>query len=489
MKDKLKCEKVYYSGPIDTYYADLGLERLEYRGLDFERRVERNTTLQPLSVVNHPSLDVNYTRIVEYKHLLNQTSPHTIYFLEHSRADGEPYYPVPNEANQALYRKYQKMAEKETNVSFIGRLATYKYYNMDQAIYSAMKLFDKDTGYQYMPEGEPESIPEPDWSKPISLHSKLPSPKRRVVIDGKSLYYFSGGPEAMIQLCLSFKAFLPEGYLFWLDANEPNTQFHAAYNSSRSIPVIHSEDLIAGDILILPEIQPCPKDLVEKGVQVYIWLLAHKPDRGRLANGCKMFSHNFWLAGNHDSTPPDMAPVEIPTDWVVRPYVSETLKPRDWNSSDKKENLVLIDNDSPDEIRAAVEGFCQELGCNATVVIHFQRSALPDLFDRAKIVIDWCMRGSERMPLESSLRGAILVTSPCQCGSDFRDYPIPQRNVVSDAGDALKDAMKRILTNWEKEYEDNARFRQLYTDLNATTMMWETKTFYYSISGGSEYSE
>ena len=88
---------------------------------------------------------VDFTRIVEYKHMLNQTSDKTIYFIERSTDDGEPYYPVPNDENKNLYKRYQEMAEKEEGVTFVGRLANYKYFNMDDAILNALELFDKDT--------------------------------------------------------------------------------------------------------------------------------------------------------------------------------------------------------------------------------------------------------------------------------------------------------------------------------------------------------
>jgi UDP-galactopyranose mutase len=147
VKDTIKCGRLYYTGPVDTYFAHLGWPKLEYRSLDFERVVKKDTDyFQPASVVNHPQASSDFTRIVEYKHLLNQTSPHTIYFVERSKDGGEPYYPVPNEKNQELYRRYQKMAAKEKDVTFVGRLANYKYFNMDEAILNALELFDKDTG-------------------------------------------------------------------------------------------------------------------------------------------------------------------------------------------------------------------------------------------------------------------------------------------------------------------------------------------------------
>jgi UDP-galactopyranose mutase len=147
-KDRLKCKHTYYTGPVDTYFADLGWPKLEYRSLDFERKVVRDPPggyFQPAFVVNHPSTDDDYTRIVEYKHLLNQTSKDTVIFIERSKDGGEPYYPVPNDENKQLYAKYQDMASKEPNVTFVGRLANYKYFNMDQAILNALELFERDT--------------------------------------------------------------------------------------------------------------------------------------------------------------------------------------------------------------------------------------------------------------------------------------------------------------------------------------------------------
>merc|ERR1712010_449684 len=87
--------------------------------------------------VNYPHMRVPYTRIVEYKHKPNQPpecyeKKGTVIFKEYSMAEGDPYYPVPNPDNRALYEKYREMAEQEPGVAFVGRLASYKYFNMDQ---------------------------------------------------------------------------------------------------------------------------------------------------------------------------------------------------------------------------------------------------------------------------------------------------------------------------------------------------------------------
>ena len=146
IKDQITKEQiVIYTGPIDTYFADKGLEKLEYRSIYFHIERKMNTEYyQQYSVVNYPSSDTPYTRCVEYKHFLNQKSEHTVYVKETTTETGEPYYPVLNDRNKELYAKYQKMAEKEgDNIHFIGRLASYKYFNMDQAIKNSLDYYKK----------------------------------------------------------------------------------------------------------------------------------------------------------------------------------------------------------------------------------------------------------------------------------------------------------------------------------------------------------
>lgn len=137
----VNCE-VIFTGPIDAYFADSGLEKLEYRSIDFQIEHLSDNLYQPNSVVNYPQKDVPYTRIVEYKHFLNQESNGTVIVKETTSDEGEPYYPVPNKKNMDLYEKYRELAEKESRVHFVGRLANYKYFNMDAAILNALEFFD-----------------------------------------------------------------------------------------------------------------------------------------------------------------------------------------------------------------------------------------------------------------------------------------------------------------------------------------------------------
>ena len=138
-----KYDSVFYTGPIDTYFSDAGYDKLEYRSLRFEEETLDMDIFQPLGQINYPSLEQSFTRIIEYKHFLNQQIPgKTTIVKEYSTAEGESYYPVPTERNQELYKKYQELSAKEKNVHFVGRLATYKYYNMDAAILAALEVVD-----------------------------------------------------------------------------------------------------------------------------------------------------------------------------------------------------------------------------------------------------------------------------------------------------------------------------------------------------------
>merc|ERR1719335_1898048 len=165
-----------YTGPIDSYFAQQGMPKLEYRSLRFEEEfvpAPPSGFFQEAMVVNYPSPDVKFTRIVEYKHVPNQTEsvkngkvPGTLIAREYSSAEGDPYYPVPNPENTALYEKYRALAEKESHVCFVGRLASYKYFNMDQAILNALEIYDnmKEQG-KFAPKRRPEEFGPGDGPK------------------------------------------------------------------------------------------------------------------------------------------------------------------------------------------------------------------------------------------------------------------------------------------------------------------------------------
>lgn len=144
-KDKLKnYEKLFFTGPIDQFFAYKYGKKLQYRSLRFAFETYNQEYYQSNSVINYPN-DYEYTRIVEYKHFTGQKHKKTTISKEYPTWEGEPYYPVPSKENLELYEKYQKEAKKaeQKNIYFVGRLANYKYFNMDQAFKNALDLFYK----------------------------------------------------------------------------------------------------------------------------------------------------------------------------------------------------------------------------------------------------------------------------------------------------------------------------------------------------------
>ena len=140
VRDEVKYAHLIYCGPIDEYF-DFQLGHLPYRSLRFEHQTLEQEHYQPVAVVNYPHPDVPYTRITEYKHLTGQTHPRTSITYEFPCDDGDPYYPVPRAENAELYKRYRALAEQTPNVTFLGRLGTYKYYNMDQVVGQALALY------------------------------------------------------------------------------------------------------------------------------------------------------------------------------------------------------------------------------------------------------------------------------------------------------------------------------------------------------------
>lgn len=143
-KNKLKnmnIIKTIYTGPIDYFFKSLGYDKLEYRSINFNFiKIKNIDYYQNNSVINYPSNDFEFTRIVEYKHFYPTNSNYTIISKEFSTDYGDPYYPVPNKQNIELYEKYKKLSECEKDIIFCGRLASYKYFNMDEAILNSINM-------------------------------------------------------------------------------------------------------------------------------------------------------------------------------------------------------------------------------------------------------------------------------------------------------------------------------------------------------------
>ena len=129
-----------FTGPIDEYFGHR-YGALPYRSLEFRHETHDVERFQPVAVVNYPSPDTPYTRITEYKQLTGQQAAKTSISYEYPRAEGDPYYPIPRPENQALFRRYAALADALPDVSFVGRLATYRYYNMDQVVGQALATY------------------------------------------------------------------------------------------------------------------------------------------------------------------------------------------------------------------------------------------------------------------------------------------------------------------------------------------------------------
>lgn len=139
IRDKVPFRRMIYTGPVDEFFG-FRLGRLPYRSLQFRHETLDQEWHQPVAVVNYPQTEA-YTRVTEYKHLTGQVHPKTSITYEYPSAEGDPYYPVPRPENEALYQRYQLLARSCPDVWFVGRLATYRYYNMDQVVGQALATF------------------------------------------------------------------------------------------------------------------------------------------------------------------------------------------------------------------------------------------------------------------------------------------------------------------------------------------------------------
>jgi UDP-galactopyranose mutase len=138
VQDALPYKDLIYTGPVDEFF-DFQFGKLPYRCLEFKHETLNQPQHQPVAVVNYPN-DYEFTRITEFKHLTGQEHPKTSIVYEYPRGEGDPYYPIPRSENASIYRQYKALAD-EAGVHFVGRLATYKYYNMDQVVAQALTLY------------------------------------------------------------------------------------------------------------------------------------------------------------------------------------------------------------------------------------------------------------------------------------------------------------------------------------------------------------
>jgi UDP-galactopyranose mutase len=144
--DIIPYKSMIYTGPVDSFF-NYCYGRLPYRSIEFRFETLDQEIFQPTGTVNYPN-EHAYTRITEFKYLTGQKNPKTSIVYEYPQAEGDPYYPIPRPENAEIYKKYQKLASAMTNTYFTGRLATYKYYNMDQVVAQSLSLFEKITQHK-----------------------------------------------------------------------------------------------------------------------------------------------------------------------------------------------------------------------------------------------------------------------------------------------------------------------------------------------------
>lgn len=137
----IEYDHLIYTGPIDAFY-DYQFGHLPYRSLHFEHQHLNTEKYQSVGTVNYPN-DHDFTRITEFKHLTGQQASSTSIVREYPTAEGDPYYPIPRTENEQLFKQYQTLANAEENVTFVGRLAEYRYYNMDQVVGAALNAVSK----------------------------------------------------------------------------------------------------------------------------------------------------------------------------------------------------------------------------------------------------------------------------------------------------------------------------------------------------------
>ena len=177
--------KLIYTGPIDEYF-DFRFGKLPYRSLQFEHETLATEQFQDAAVVNYPN-EHPYTRITEFKYLTGQKHALTSIVREIPAAEGEPYYPVPNPANADLYHRYRQLAERETKTTFVGRLANYRYFNMDQVVAQSLKTYRQLRPTLVHPISSPNMVVPGRVSPTVSAAtlssktgSKLPSSRAEI---------------------------------------------------------------------------------------------------------------------------------------------------------------------------------------------------------------------------------------------------------------------------------------------------------------------
>jgi UDP-galactopyranose mutase len=177
VRNSVRFRKLIFTGPVDEFF-DFRHGKLPYRSLHFVHETRDQEWLQPVAVVNYPN-EFDYTRVTEFKHLTGQQHSRTSVVYEYPRDNGDPYYPIPRAENAAVYAQYRELADATQNVHFVGRLATYRYYNMDQVVGQALTLYKKLAAAQRSSSSSDNGNRKPGALGRSRMHDQ---PRRRPVL-------------------------------------------------------------------------------------------------------------------------------------------------------------------------------------------------------------------------------------------------------------------------------------------------------------------
>ena len=289
----------------------------------------------------------------------------------------------------------------------------------------------------------------------------------------------TGGIEALVQLAVAFSETHHATYLRWptSEAGRLAPRMLEAYPRLAALSFVDDANLTRGDILIQPELRRCNPHNARRGVLQVIYVLAwHSSGSGlklrrKFLGSCAVMVHSFWMGTNVTRT-------RVPRALIVRPYIPGPMVSacNAERETALRENLVLIDDDSNASVISALQHACSDgLNCTTTVVKGYSRAEVLRKTLRAKVVVDFCMIGTERMPVEAVLCGAVLLTwaSPLCEGSHSADFPIPRANLVSSEAD-LAAAVGRVLAHYEEERSLMEPLRRLYAEeVGAASMRQE----------------
>lgn len=343
--------------------------------------------------------------------------------------------------------------------------------------YQRDKFFIQNYSYQGGMNLNPIKCSKPTTPSRVIIHQRWES--------------LAGGAEALLQLALAFHSWMPNGtYVQGLTVStETADQWFDWYPEIRALKAVDPNKalmadvsaMLNGDIYIIPEVYPCPTDLVKMGVNVFIWKLGSVHNRGHdtlagqrryIQDGCKYLSHDHFLTSVEE--------LKISEDKILLPYMSP---PKSHSkivvSNVNRKRLIIVNGHDPSSQNGdQVKRYCSTGAhkCKVIVLEGFNTTELLDLYQTAMIVVGFCMRGSERSPIEAALAGAVLVSNECLAGQDEYDFPIPRENIVNETNPVEK-VMERIMNNFDEEQDKMRDMRALYHHIGPATLATQTQNF------------